>query len=108
MIETAIILAFVFAALLTSRGLCRAADRLARGKNQLPGTAFDASPLRPRLCSVRKDFVAELHHRAVDSPYHEELMESARHAVVRMAFFRTRAERGDSAEQIHAAQIHAA
>ncbi len=63
MIVIAIILAFGLAAWLASYRLRRAADRLARGKNHATGTAFDATPLRPRLGAVRKDFVAELHWR---------------------------------------------
>jgi hypothetical protein len=69
-----------------------AADRLARVKNGKIGTAFHARAVCPRIAAVRRDYVAELHARAIDSDYHDALIASAHDAVARMAFFRNRME----------------
>lgn len=81
-------------ALLVNWVLTRTAERLARRAHQADsladGTAFDVSPLRPRIQTVRADFAAQSGLRSTNSPYHEELIESTRAAISRMAFFRFR------------------
>ena len=98
---TVAVLLFVLGvgSLLASFLLRRTADRLARGRQQKAGTAFDADPVRSRICALRKDFVAELQSRERDGAYQRALMNSAREAVVKLAFFRTRAGMEPHAEE---------
>jgi hypothetical protein len=72
--------------------LTRTADRLARRTHAPERTAFDASRLRPRIQTVRTDFAAQSSLKSMNSPYHEELIESARAAISKMAFFRSRSQ----------------
>jgi hypothetical protein len=85
-------------ALLVNWVLVRTADRLARRTQELDGTAFDVSPLRPRIQTVRADFAAQSSLRRQDFPYHEQLMESARQAISKMAFFQSHHRTDPSAE----------
>ncbi len=79
-------------ALLVNLLLTRAADRLARRADESDGSTFDVRPLHPRIQAVRTDFAAQSSLKSVNSPYHEELIESARKAISKMAFFQCRSE----------------
>jgi hypothetical protein len=79
-------------ALLVNWVLTRAADRLADCAHEPDGTAFDVSPILPRIEIVRTDFAGQSSLKNTDSPYHEELMESAREAISKMAFFQSRSQ----------------
>jgi hypothetical protein len=86
------LIVFGVVALLISCAMMRTADRFARCAPQPDGTAFDVSPLRPRIQTVRSDFAAQSSLRNTSSPYHEELIESARQAISKMAFFQSRSQ----------------
>jgi hypothetical protein len=87
---------------LVTRVLTRIADRLARraceAHSAADGVAIDVTPLRPRIQTVRADFAAQSSWRKQESPYHEQLMESARQAVSKMAFFQSHPQANPSAE----------
>ena len=70
----------------------RTADRLACRTNESDGSALDVNPLRPRIQAVRTNFVAQSSLKSINSPYHEELIESARQAISKMAYFQCRSE----------------
>jgi hypothetical protein len=79
-------------ALLVTRDVCRWMGRrleiwLARSEDQIEGHPFDASVVTPRISAVRRDYLTEIHAREHESEYHEELLESARRTVSRLAFF---------------------
>ena len=67
--------------------LTRASARLDRGTQQSDGTGFDVNALRPRIEIVRADFAMQSTLKCQDSPYHEQLLESARRTISKMAFF---------------------
>jgi hypothetical protein len=93
MLIAALVFAFGLALVLLNTLMQRAADRLARVHHSAPsGTAFDVAPVRPRISTVRRNYVAELESHPHLSDYHAELLESARHAVAQLPFFRTRTE----------------
>lgn len=104
MISFVLMLALAGGAWLVSSGLRRAADRLARVRGELDGTAFDASLVRSRICALRKDYVGELQSRERDFAYQCGLMESARHTLAKLAFFQRRSEmQSPQEEHNHAA-----
>ena len=92
MIEFVSLLVLGVGALLMNWVLTRTADRLAGRAHKPDGTAIDVNPLRPRIQTIRTDFAAHSNLRNANSPYHEELMESARRAISKMAFFQSRSQ----------------
>jgi hypothetical protein len=103
MFVAALMFASGLALLLLNALMQRTADRLARVRRNSPfGTAFNAPVVRPRICAVRQNYVAELEAHAHTSDYHDELLESARRAVAQLSFFRSRTKAGaHSGKQVH-------
>ena len=66
-------------------------------------SGFDASPLRPRLEIVRKEYTAALGCRHSDTTFKPKLISLARNLVSGLAYFRDRnsreTERGSAADQ---------
>jgi hypothetical protein len=85
-----VLIGLVAAALLVNWVCARAADRLADRISRPDGTGFDVSVVRPKIQALREDFATESHLRRQDSLSHEELIQNARRAISRMAFFQSR------------------
>jgi len=54
------------------------------------GSGFDATPLQPRLQAVRHDYAAALHLQPHPRFHPQQLLEAARHSVLRLAYFQDR------------------
>ena len=74
----------------------RLAERLARVQQpgRCAGRAFDVGAVRPRVCSLRADYIAALQSRTPDSDYHQELIQSARETIAKLPFFQRRRDVG--------------
>ncbi len=67
----------------------RKAERISEGPDW-NGNAFDPSPLRPRLESVRSDFIAALGSHPGQASRKPRLVSVARHWIGSLTFFRER------------------
>lgn len=90
MIAIELLLALFLAAGLAHWVSRRVADRFARVGSHENGTTINLHSMNQRIAKVRSDFVAESRMRTNRSAYHDELMEAARQALTKMAFFHDR------------------
>jgi len=54
---------------------------------QYTGSAFDASPLSPRIARVRQDYLTALHARPHPMFHPKALLDAARESIARLPYF---------------------
>jgi hypothetical protein len=70
------------------RQRARAREGQPLNERHMPGAAFDASAVSPRIQLLRKDYFAQLHSRPKSASRRELLLASFRKAIRQIGYFR--------------------